>query len=136
MGTAVLEIPKVPFEIGSLGAFFEPSPVREIDLVKADERLIADLAAALDKQLLSVIDTRSLAEFSIMRKAAIPRYIRALRALLDTAKNLVTEDQIERISKEVITYLSSDFEKQGPSHFGSKLTEQALFSLWTLEKIR
>jgi hypothetical protein len=140
MGSAVMDMPKgvcAPFEIGTLGAFFEPSSTSETNtLIRSEERLIGDLVAAVEKQLLAAIDTRSVAELRDVRMAAWPKYLRALRALQDTVSNLVSEETIDRMNDEGIADLALDLQKKGPSQFGPILTEQALFTLWTMGKIR
>lgn len=138
MGSAVLEIPKqvcAPSEVGTLGAFFQPSPASETTLVRSDERLLAELVAVLDRQLLSAVDARSEVEFVAVRKHVFPRYVRALRALHDTAANLVSDDVVDQLSDSVMAALANDLEKQ-ELRFGKRLIEQAEFTLWTIRKIR
>jgi hypothetical protein len=140
MGTAVIDVPKgvcaPPSEIGTLGAFFQPSTTAEKKLVRSDERLIRELVAMLDRQLIAAVDSRSIAEFESVRKNVLPRYVRALRALHDTVSNLVSDDVLEFISDSVTPELKDDLEKQRESRFGDKLTDQAVFTLWTFQKIR
>ena len=138
MGTAVLEMPKgvsAPCEIGTLGAFFEPSSVSSSTLV-SDENLISKLIGVLDKQLLEVLSARTAQELDNVCRKVWPKYIRALRALQDTVSNVIPAHEIDRVSKEAIPRLDADFEKQREARFGDKLTEQAVFTLWTLGKIR
>ncbi len=138
MGTAVLEMPKgytAPFEIGTPGAFFEPSPKCEQILIRQDMRLVKELISALDKQLLAVIAARSVPEFAKARDKAWPKYIRALRALQDTVSNLVSDDQFERLFEKGLAEISADLYKQS-ARLGEGLVEQADFTLWTMRKIR
>lgn len=139
METAIFEIPKgvcpPPSEIGTLGAFFQPTLASEKNLVRSDERLIRELVSVLDRQLIAAIDTRSVAEFISVRNNVLPRYIRALRALYDTVTNLVPADSLESMSVSINSELADDLEKQRESRFGDKLTDQAIFTLWTLQKI-
>ncbi len=140
MGTGILEIAKgvclpPPSEIGALGAFFQPSPTSQKKLVRSDELLIRELIGVLDRQLIAAVDTRSVLEFESVRKNVFPRYIRSLRALYDTVINLVTEEMLQYFSDAIISGLSTDLEKQRESRFGDKLTEQAVFTLWTIQKI-
>lgn len=143
MGSAVLEMPKgacSPIELGMLGAFFEPTlleptPEEEANLTRPQERLIKALMDVLTKQLIVVAGARSEDEFRTTRENAWPKYIRSLRALHDTVTNVVGEDQVDRMSDEGFPIFTSDLQKQA-SRFGDKLTEQALFTLWTMGKIR
>jgi len=138
MGSAVLEMPKnvcAPCEIGTLGAFFQPSVTPETTLKRSDERLIRDLVSVLDRQLIAAVDTRSESEFSAVRDRVFFRYVRALRALDDTISNLIPPDLRREVSENATSELSSDLEKQ-ESRLGPKLVEQSIFTLWTINKIR
>ena len=138
METAVLDMPKgvcASSEIGTLGAFFQPSPASETTLVRSDERLIGELVSVLDRQLLSAVDARSEPEFVAVRKNVLPRYVRALRALHDTATNLVSDDVVDQLSDSVMAALATDLQKQ-ELRFGKRLIEQAEFTLWTIRKMR
>jgi hypothetical protein len=140
MEMAAIEIPKgvcaPPSEIGTLGAFFQPSTTSEKKLVRSDENLIRELVVVLDRQLIAAVNARSIEEFDSVRKNVLPRYVRALRALHDTVSNLVSEDALEFLSDSVTPGLKDDLEKQRESRFGDKLTDQAVFTLWTFQKIR
>jgi hypothetical protein len=137
---AILDIPKgvVPpaSGIGTLGAFFQPSPSCDSRLVRADERLIQELVAVLERQLIAAVEARSVAEFKAVRESVMPRYVRALRALNETVINLVSAESLESLTDKVSRELANDLEKQRDSRFGDKLTDQALFTLWTIRKIR
>jgi hypothetical protein len=124
-----------PSEIGTLGAFFHSTPASEQNLVRSDERLIAELVAVLDRQLLAAVETRSVTEFREVREKVIARYVRALRALQDTVINLVRAETIQFVSDSLVCELADDLERQRESRFGNKLTDQAVFTLWTVRKI-
>lgn len=138
MGTAVLDLVKgvytSPTEIGNLSAFFQPSTSAETKLVRSEEKLIRELVGVIDRQLLSAIETRSVKEFITVRNLAMPRYVRALRALYDTVVNLISDETVEAISESVFAELADDLEKQR-ERFGSKLADQAVFTLYTIQKI-
>src|SRR5580704_976338 len=101
MGAAVLEMPRracAPPEIGTIGAFYEPSVASERKLIYSDQQLIRELIKVLDKQLLDLLDSRSPDEFYQVRDRVWPRYIRALTALQDTAANLVSADVLQKLA--------------------------------------
>jgi hypothetical protein len=136
---ALLDMPQLgiaPFVVGTVGALYEPSMVVETELDRSDERLVRELLSMLDKQLLSVLEARSAAEFSKHRNEVFSKYVRALRALSDTMSNLIPESDIEALSGEATTALAADLEKHRGVSFGNALTDQAVFTLWTLGKIR
>lgn len=138
MATVVFDIPKgicpPPFEIGTLGAFFQPATAAEKKLVRSDERLVRELVSVLDRQLIAAVDTRSVAEFESVRRNVILRYVRALRALYDTVANLISDEVVGSIADSLISELGADLEKQR-ERFGDKLTDQAVFTLWTIRRI-
>src|SRR5271157_1498495 len=138
MGTAaVLEMPKgvcAP-EIGTIGAFYEPSVESEKQLVYSDQQLVRELVKVLDRQLLDLVDSRSPDEFYHVRNKVWPRYIRALSALHDTAANLISDDELQQIADSIIANLSADLEKQ-EANLGTQLVEQSIFTLWMMQKIR
>lgn len=139
MQEALLEMPNEvcnSFEVGALGALFEPSMTRETTLISSEESLIARLVSVLDRQLLAALECRTAAEFKLVREKVWPRYIRALRALSDTVSNLESDDEIELRGNEALSLISHDLEKQRGSRFGDKLIDQAMFTMWTLGKIR
>lgn len=139
MATAVIDslngfLPP-PSEIGSLGAFFRsPSTTAEQNLGRSDERLVRELVGVLDRQLLSAVGARSVKELQSIRRYVMPRYARALRALQDTALNLLSDKMVNAIIEGVFAELVEDLSKQ-TERFGEKLTDQAVFTLWTVRKI-
>lgn len=138
MATAVLEMPEgvcAPTEIGTIGAFYEPSVASEEKLVYSDQQLIRDLVKVLDRQLLDLVDSRTPEEFENVRAKVWPRYLRALGALLDTAANLISDDDVQLITDSLIANLSADLAKQ-EAKLGPQLVEQSIFTLWMMRKIR
>jgi len=139
MQSALLEMPNGlcgPLEVGSIGALYEPSSTNEALLERSDERLMRELISVLDKQLLSVLESRSALEFTQARKKMWPKYIRALRALSDTMSNLVSDEVMEAQAGRIFGELTVDVEKQRGVRFGSQLVDQAIFSIWVLGKMR
>ncbi len=139
MQEALLEMPNevcASFEVGALGALFEPSMTRETKLISYEESLIGKLVSVLDRQLLAGLECRTATEFKLVRKKVWPKYIRALRALSDTMSNLESADEIALRGDEALLSISQDLEKQRGARFRDKLVDQAVFTLWTLGKIR
>lgn len=135
--TSSLDMPRQicpTFEFGTLSAFFGESEAIQTDLVHSDEELIRKLVSLLDNQLLAVLETRSVLEFVESRRETFPRYVRARRALSDTMSNLASESELEKISRLCSVTLTEDLRKLRP-RLGDKLTDQAVFTLWTLGKV-
>jgi hypothetical protein len=123
------------FEIGTLGAFFAESDSIQTNLVRSDEELIRKLVSVLENQLLAALEIRSISEFIKVRSETFPKYIRARRALWDTISNLASKSDLEEISKVSSLCLMEDLRKQRGVRFVDNLTDQAVFTLWTLEKV-
>lgn len=133
MGTSLVA-PMRP--IIDLGAFL-PFPKNDIVVEsRSDETLIRNLIKELDKTLLSAVEARTEVEFASAVEAAFPRYARALRALSDTMRNLFDNDEFANRSASASAVLVEAFEQSGAIHFGEKLTNQALFTLWTFDETR
>jgi hypothetical protein len=90
----------------------------------------------LNKQLLAALDCRSAAEFIQVRAQVFPKYCRALRSLSDTIRNMAEDHDVDRFAKAAMASYEADLQKQRGVRFGDKLTDQAVFTLWTLGKIR
>lgn len=136
---ALLDIPQpgcVPFVVGTIGAAFETPTDADCLLSRSDESLIKVLGAMLDRQLLAALDCRSMSEFSQVRAQVWPRYCRALRALSDTMRNMAPEHDIDRVAKMAMEAFGADLQKHRGMRFSDQLTDQAVFTLWTLAKIR
>jgi len=122
------------FEINIPGSLF--GPASSVSLISSDAQLIKELVSLLDIQLLRALESRSVAEFKEKRKAAFPRYVRAARALSDTAHNLVSNSEIDRIALHAIEQLGADLERLRGGRLGDRIVDQARFTLWTIRKIR
>ena len=138
MQAALLDMPSQmcpPFDVGTFGSFCGQSSSTQNILLHSDEELIRRLVLMLDNQLLAVLEARTVSEFAKVRAEIWPKYIRAHRALSDTMSNLASESKIAAISKECVAALVEDLQKQRNVRFGSRLTDQAVFAMWTLAKI-
>jgi hypothetical protein len=136
---AILDIPQpgcAPFLVGTLGAAFEPPSDMDCFLTRNDERLIRELSSMLDRQVLAALDCRSASEFVQVRAQVWPNYCRALRALSDTLRNMAPDHDIDRFAKLAMAMFETDLQKQRGTRFSDHLTDQAVFTLWTLGKIR
>jgi|SRR5271157_4463943 len=137
---ALLDMPRqtcAPFEVSTLGSFIgQSSSVRTV-LIQSDEELVRKLVSMLDNQLLGVLETRSVLEFTQARAEIWQKqkYVRARRALSDTMSNLASESKLEAVSKACMATLAADLQKQRGVRFGDELTEQAVFTMWTFARI-
>jgi hypothetical protein len=130
---ALLEMPPQLCEIGTPGALFEDSLQRTLG--RAQENLIRGLVSVMDKILLETLSAQSVTEFKTIRAKQWPKYIRAVRALSDTLGNFMSKDARDVVAKEALSALEADLEKQ-EDRFGDVLTEQGIFTLYTIGRVR
>lgn len=90
----------------------------------------------VDNLVSTVMETRAAADFQGIRSEVFPQYFVAMRALGDLAAIVLPRQTMERLSAEWFRELETDFRELGPSTFGLDLTERAMFTAWTLRKIR
>jgi hypothetical protein len=123
------------FELSIPGALLGPSSASETKLITSDEKLISKLMSVMDNQLLLSLESSSLEDFRERRRSVFPRYVRALRALSDTVRNLIQDSEIDRIAERAISQVGIDLERLRGTRFEDKLVDQARFTLWTLGKM-
>ena len=90
---------------------------------------------ASDQLLLSVIETRTQAEFLQAFEKAFPKWAAITLALSRFARVMVPEDVINRLEREAICELEADFRDKALSTFGASVRDQLLFTVWTLRKV-
>jgi hypothetical protein len=126
-----------PSIVGTLGAAFEPRIVDiQFPLSHPDERLFEGLVGQIDRQIAAVIDSRSVEEFDKRRDIAWPKYVRALRALSDTIRNFVPDEEYVAVSDKAFDEFQQDLEKVRGKSMTDALINQAQFTLWTLRRLR
>ena len=125
-----------PNIVGTLGAAFEKRiVVAHTQMIRSDKKLTEELAAQIEKQVSGVLDSRSVEEFEARRDIAWPKYVRALRALSDTARNFVADDEFISLIDRALDVFVEDFEKLRGKQFTNELVEQAQFTLWTVKRL-
>jgi hypothetical protein len=92
-------------------------------------------AGAIDQILLGIIEKRTAEEFSSQFAEVFPKYAVMMLALSRVAKVIVPSDALERLTRESICELESDFRDKALSAFGASVRDQAMFTVWTLRKI-
>lgn len=131
----LLDMPPQLCEVGAPGALYEQSSTLENSLERSKERLVRDLVSVLDNVLLEGLSARSLKEFTETRQQVWPNYIYAVRALSDTLSNLMSKEVRETSVRLAIASLELSLEQQ-TARFGEALTEQAIFTVWTIGRMR
>src|SRR5258708_2157433 len=106
---------------------------RELSLPAGD--VFKGVAAALDQLVIPVIETRTAVEFNAAATAAFPKYMALTLALSRVAHAIVPSEVVERMTREFICELETDFRDKALSAFGATARDQAMFTIWTLRKI-
>jgi hypothetical protein len=81
------------------------------------------------------ICTRTRAEFCRAFEESFPKYVQLTKAMSSFATAVVPRATIERLTRESISEMESDFRDMGLAAFGEPVRNQALFTVWTLRKI-
>jgi len=90
---------------------------------------------AVDQWILCAIDARTEKEFSDAFATVFPKYLGITVALSAFANAVVPDETINRMARESICELESDFRDKAQSAFGSEIKDQLMFTVWTLRKI-
>ncbi|MFZ0480391.1 MAG: hypothetical protein WAL71_14705 [Terriglobales bacterium] len=103
-----------------------PAPAHEV---------FKGIVDATEQMLLSVIETRTSAEFNQVFEVAWPRYASVAIALSSFAHSLVPADVINRLTRESICEVEADIREKALTAFGASIRDQLLFTVWTLRKV-
>jgi hypothetical protein len=90
---------------------------------------------ATEQMLLSVIETRTEAEFRQVFEGAYPKYAAVAIALSSFSHSLVPADVINRLTRESINETEADVKEKALAAFGASIRDQLLFTVWTLRKV-
>jgi hypothetical protein len=86
--------------------------------------------------LCNMVETRSLAEYRQEFDRSFPKYVSLMLAMSHIANAAIPRESIERLSRESICEVESDFrQKEAAEAFGEEVRNQVLFTVWTLRKI-
>jgi hypothetical protein len=93
-------------------------------------------ASELRDQMISVaIAARTGEEYDAILGEMFSKYAALTLSLSLIAEALVPKETFERIARESICELDADFRDKSLPLFGTKIREQALFTIWTIRKI-
>lgn len=93
------------------------------------------VSTVLEQLVLNVIEKRTVAEFETAFAEGFPKYAALSIALSRIATEIVPANVVERLTRESICELESDFRNGGLASFGAAIRDQAMFTIWTLRKI-
>jgi len=138
MELANLEMPSgviPPFEVGTLGALDAMSGDTCV-IRRSDESLIRQLTEALDRQLLGILNCRSVEECEHSRQTVWINYVRARRALADTISRLIPEQVLELVRAATTERIAADLESARNVLFGDAIADQVEFSMWVVDRMQ
>ena len=125
-----------PRTIQELLAFIGLADKQEIDLSAKINDLFKQITQVTDDLVLATIEKRTQAEFAARTLASFNDYVRILRAKSDLLQMVLRNDThaTERIVNQSLSELEGEFRDHGTQRFGAAVSEQAVFTLWTLRK--
>ena len=85
--------------------------------------------------LCTIIETRTRDEYRREFERSFSNYVSLALAMSHFATAVIPRQSIERLSRESICEMESDFRDRGLETFGEVVCNQALFTVWTLRKI-
>jgi len=94
------------------------------------------ISSVLDEIVDSLVICGTAAEFQAAREAAFPKYLLAMRAFGDLFQVLLPKLDMERVLTESLAGIEADFTKHGTLAFGPELSQQAVFTIWILRKLK
>ena len=140
MGAVVLSLPN-GFETPDLKDFVafiglapEPSPSRRLSV--NSETLFKLVAEVSDEFLLRAVSEHTLAGFDMRRKEVFGDYIKSVMALGKLVEVKIPEaSDRASIIEESLAGMASYFKTQAVHRFGPDISDQAVFTVWTVQKI-
>jgi hypothetical protein len=91
--------------------------------------------AILNQILADVSGKRTAAEFQKARDEHFPQYTMVMMAIGNVIRVVVPPAVIDRLAWESFSEMEADFRDGGAAAFGKDISDQAIFTVWTLRKI-
>ena len=125
-----------PRTVKELLAFVGVADKQEVDLSAKINELFKQINHITDSLALAAIEKRTEVEFTAQVLAGFNDYVRVLRAKSDLLQVVLRNDTkaTERLVSQSLTELEGDFRDDGRQRFGEAVSEQAIFTVWTLRK--
>jgi hypothetical protein len=99
------------------------------------EEVFRGASAALEQMVSTVIEAKTAEEFDATVSQVFSKYAALTISLSQIAEAVVPKDAFERMTRESICELESDFRHKALAMYGSTVREQAIFTVWTIRKI-
>lgn len=99
------------------------------------EDLFQNVRTILNQVLTDALTARTAEQFCATREKSIFKYMQVLMGLSKFINATVPETVIDRLTKESLAEMESDFRNEGVAAFGEYVTGQAMFTVFSLRKI-
>lgn len=119
-----------------LQAFVGLADKQEVDLSANINDLFKQVTQITDSLVLGALEKRTAEAFTKAVQVSFNDYAKILRAKSDLLQVVLRNDRqaTERIVSKSLSKLEADFRDHGSQKFGSAVTNQATFTIWTLRK--
>src|SRR5579872_1268513 len=126
----------LPHTIAELRPYVGAADKEGVDLPSQLNDLFKQIAQIADSLTLAAIEKRTAADFTSTAVGLFNNYLRALRAKSDLLQIILKNDlqATEKIVNRSLIGLEFSFKDYGAKQFGSALTEQAEFTIFSRRK--
>lgn len=97
--------------------------------------LIANFQNLLDQIMANVCGNRTAEEFLAARQDYFPKYAQVMMVLGSLISVVVPPSVVNRLTWESLSEMEADFREEGRAAFGNDISDQAIFTVWTMRKI-
>lgn len=111
-----------------------PSKKSAKQLPSTSEETVKNISAVLQRIIVGAIEKRTAAEFIAYRTAEFSNYCRAMRAMSDYARLVISQQVLMQLAASSFMELEEELTARGEA-FGSVVRDQAIFTVWTFKKI-
>jgi hypothetical protein len=131
-----IDMDLLPHSLAELRPYVGVAEKEEIDHSSQLNDLFKQLAQITDSLVLTAIEKRTAPDFTAAAVGLFNNYVRALRAKSDLLQIILKNDlqATEKIVNRSLTGMEFSFKDYGAKQFGSTLTEQAEFTIFSRRK--
>jgi hypothetical protein len=99
------------------------------------EDLFQNISTIISGILSDVISARTAAQYCATREQCLHTYTQVMMGLGQLIRATVPDKVIDRLTYESLSEMEAEFREYGVGAFGTEMTDQALFTVWSLRKI-
>jgi hypothetical protein len=113
-----------------------PSKSTQKDISESAIGILHAIKNILDGLLLQAIEKKTALEFKETREEVFFKYFDAVLSVSNLARVIVPQATIDRLTWESFSEAEVDLRNEGLARFGATARDQALFTVWTLRKVK